>query len=316
MQRTSNNQVEQTRRQFCKTMAATATGLTWGATSCEQQAVKQQASPVAKRPNLLFVFSDQQSQDMLGCYGNQDIITPHLDQLAAEGLRFNHCISNSPVCTPFRGMLMSGQHPLYCGTMHNDIPLLANNGQYFGHVLRDAGYRMGYIGKWHLLGGNRNRPVPQGPMRYGFDGTFLTNNCHVDFRPGKCFYWNDEGQKVFFDEWEVYGQTRQALQFLDERTDDQPFALFVSWHPPHDWGIHHDTLIYKYETMPELMAMYDPYKIRLRPSVKDTPAVRRAYHGYYGMCSGVDIAFGWLMDKLKQKGLVCSPKIGPVFMRG
>ncbi len=302
MSRKSSDQTKQTRREFCRTMAATTAGLTWGATGCTQQRLAKQASSPAKRPNLVFVFSDQQSQDMLGCYGNQDIITPNLDQMAAEGLRFNHCVSSSPVCTPFRGMLMSGQHPLNCGAMHNDMPLLANNGSYFGHVLRDAGYRMGYVGKWHLLGGDRNRPVPAGPMRYGFDGTFLTNNCHVDFRPGKCYYWNDAGEKVFFDEWEVYGQTGQALEFLDDCTDDEPFALFVSWHPPHDWGFDRESLVYTYDTMEELMSMYDRDKIGLRPSVEDTPAVRRAYHGYYGMCSGVDIAFGRLMDKLKQKG--------------
>ena len=85
MPKKSKDQVEQTRRRFCKTMAATAAGLTWGANGCEKHAVERQAPSAAKRPNLLFVFSDQQSQDVLGCYGNQDIITPHLDKLAADG---------------------------------------------------------------------------------------------------------------------------------------------------------------------------------------------------------------------------------------
>jgi arylsulfatase A-like enzyme len=170
-------------------------------------------------------------------------------------------------------------------------------------VLQRAGYRTGYIGKWHLYGGDRNRPVPAGPMRHGFNDVFLTNNCHVDFRPGKCFYWNDEGQKVFFDEWEVYGQTRQALQFLDECSPDQPFALFVSWHPPHDWGIQRDSLVFRYDTIPELMDLYDPAKLKLRPSATESPALRHAYHGHYAMCSGVDRAFGWLMDKLHERGL-------------
>ncbi len=164
---------------------------------------------------------------------------------------------------------------------------------------------MGYIGKWHLLGVDRNRPIPPGKMRYGFDGVFLSDNCHVDFRPGKCFFWNSEGKKVFFDEWEVYGQTNQALEFLDSCSpkSEEPFALFISWHPPHDWGIHPDSLVYQYDTIPELMNLYDPTKIHLRPNVKDSPAVRRAYQGYYGMISGVDTAFGWLMEKLRKKGL-------------
>ncbi len=258
-----------------------------------------------KKPNLLFIFSDQQARDMVGCYGNRDILTPNLDNFASEGVKFQECISSSPVCTPYRGMLMSGQHSLYNGAIYNDIPLLADNGKYFGHVLRDAGYKMGYIGKWHILGGDRNRPVPPGKMRYGFDGVFLSDNCHVDFRPFKCYYWNDEGKKVYFDEWEVYGQTNQALDFLDNCSpeSDEPFALFVSWHPPHDWGIHEDSLVFQYDTIPELMNLYNPEKIRLRPNVEDSPAVRRAYQGYYGMISGVDTAFGWLMEKLRKKGL-------------
>jgi arylsulfatase A-like enzyme len=275
-----------------------------GATLCCGCAESRQ--PVSRRtasPNLLFVFSDQQSRDMLGCYGNKSIRTPNLDRLASEGLQFEHCVSSSPVCTPFRGMLISGQHPLYSGVLHNDVPLLANNGKYFGHVLTEAGYRTGYIGKWHLLGGDRNRPVPAGKMRYGFDDVFLTNNCHVNYRPGKCFYWNEQGEKVFFAEWEVYGQTRQAMEFLDECSEEEPFALFVSWHPPHDIGLDPKSLVFRYDTEPELMAMYDPDQIKLRPNVKDTPEVRKAYHGHYAMCTGVDIAFGRLMDKLKEKGL-------------
>jgi len=265
--------------------------------------VADQMPAMKKRPNLLFVFSDQQSRDALGCYGNKQIITPNLDQLAQDGLQFENCVSISPVCTPFRAMLMSGQHLLYNGALTNDWPMLANNGKTFGECLRDAGYKMGYIGKWHLYGGDRKRPIPPGPMRYGFDGTFLSNNCHVDYRPGKCYYWNDQGEKVFFNEWEVYGQTRQALEFLDQCKDDEPFALFVSWHPPHDWGQQPNSTVYRYDSMPELMAMYDPEKIQLRPNVKDSPQVRKAYHGYYAMCSGVDKAFGELMDKLRQKGM-------------
>lgn len=257
----------------------------------------------ARRPNLLFVMSDQQSSDMLGCYGNEQIKTPHLDRFAADGVRFNHCISSYPLCTPYRAMLMSGQHPLYNGGITNDLPLLANNGKYFPNVLADAGYRLGYVGKWHLLGGDRRRPIPPGPMRYGFGDEFWTNNCHVDFRPGKCFFWNREGKQEFFDEWEVYGQTRQALRFLDGCSPENPFALFVSWHPPHDWGRQPHSLVYLYDSIPELMSLYDPAKLRLRPGVQDSPQVRRAYHGYYAMCSGVDTAFGWLTKKLEEKGL-------------
>ena len=290
-----------TRRKFLESIGAA--GLAGSAFLSGCISHSPAVSKPVKKPNLLFVFTDQQSHDMLGCYGNKDIITPNLDRLASQGIQFNHCISSCPVCTPYRGMLLSGQHPLQNGAYINDVPLLTDNGKYIGHVLKDAGYRTAYIGKWHLLGGNRNRPIPAGPMRYGFDEVFWSNNCHVDFRPGHCFYWNEEGKKVFFDEWEVDGQTRQAVDFLDTCRPDEPFAMFVSWHPPHDWGWQGDTMVRRYDITKELMDLYDPDKLMLRPSVKGTPEVRRAYQGYYAMCSGVDKAFGRLMDKLKEKGL-------------
>lgn len=251
-------------------------------------------------PNLLFVLSDQQSYDMLGCYGNTSVISPNIDRFASQGVRFNYCISQSPVCTPYRGMLMSGQHPLHNGAFHNDVRLMAGRGNYFGEVLRDAGYRVGYVGKWHLYGGDRDRPVPPGRFRYGFDGEFLTNNCTVDLRPGHCYYWNQKNEKVFFDEWEPYGQTRQALKFIDDCSDDQPFALFVSLHPPHD-NISDSRR--PYDTLRELMDAYDPAGIKLRPNCADTPDVRRDYQGYMAMCTGIDIVFGRLIGKLKARGL-------------
>lgn len=259
-----------------------------------------------KKPNLIFVLSDQHSYDMLGSYGNQQIKTPNLDQFAAEGIRFTNCFSNSPLCTPFRGMVMSGQHPLYNGCYTNDVPLIPGNGKKFGEVLRDEGYSTAYIGKWHLLGGERDRPIPHGEMRYGFDETFRSNNCHVDFRPGKAFSWNEEGEKEHFDEWEVYGQTQQALSFLDQQqSGDHPFALFVSWHPPHDWGKfkgEDGKMHYRYETLDELMALYDRDSIKVRPGMESSPDLRRMYHGHMAMVSGVDQAFGQLMEKLDEIG--------------
>jgi arylsulfatase A-like enzyme len=295
-----------TRRQFIKLSGAAAISSVVPIMGNTPKKIISKQLGKKKRPNLLFVFSDQQSRDMVGCYGNEDLITPNIDRFASEGIKFEQSISSCPLCTAYRGMLMSGQHSLYNGAVFNDVPLLADNGRYFGHVLRDAGYKTGYIGKWHLLGGDRDRPIPPGKMRYGFDGTFLSNNCTTNFNnPDECFYWNDKGEKVIFHDWEVFGQTNQALTFLDQFSSEseEPFALFVSWHPPHDWGIHLDSLVYQYDTSPELMNLYDPKKIRLRPNVKDFPAIRRAYQGYYGMISGVDKAFGWLMEKLRQKGL-------------
>jgi arylsulfatase A-like enzyme len=254
------------------------------------------AAPSTRRPNLLFVFSDQQASDMLGCNGNEQIITPNIDRAASQGVRFNHCISNAPVCTPFRGMLMSGQHPLYNGAVCNDYQMLPGNGNCFGEVLRDAGYRTGYIGKWHLYGGDRQRPIPPGPYRYGFDHTFLSNNCTLEFRAGRAYYWDERGRRANYDDWEPYGQTKQAAQFIDDNAE-RPFALFLSWHPPHNWqGIN-------YPAPDDLLARYDAAKIKVRPSCEDTPENRRHYQGHMAMCTSLDIAFGRLMDKLRDRSL-------------
>ncbi|MCL5270082.1 MAG: sulfatase-like hydrolase/transferase [bacterium] len=255
------------------------------------------------RPNLLFIMSDQQSFDMLGCYGNDQIVTPNIDKAAAAGVRFTHCISNSPVCTPYRGLLMSSMHPLYTGAISNDFRMLASadatlgKGKYFGEVLRDAGYRMGYVGKWHLYGGDRVRPIPAGPYRLGFDGTFLSNNCTLLFDKERAYYWDEQGKKQLYGDWEPYGQARQAMKFLDQN-DDRPFALFVAWHPPHNWGGENG-----YAAPEDLLKLYDPAKLKLRPSVEDTPQIRQMYQGHMAMCSSLDKAFGWIMDKLAEKGL-------------
>jgi arylsulfatase A-like enzyme len=279
----------------------------------------------AEQPNLLFVFTDQQSYDMLGVAGNSQVLTPNLDRLAGEGVHFTNAISNCPICSPYRGMLMSGQHPLYNGCWTNDLPLLPDNGLTFAQALGQAGYETAYIGKWHLYGGGtRDMGIPKGKNRHGFDSTFLTNNCTVDFRPGSCFYWNDEGEKVFFKDvyednpWELEAQTRQAESWLENYVEDKPFAMFVSWHPPHN---HHyrgaedpcpnvsmRKPLYDVSVLdPSLIEPYLDMDIKLRPGFEDTPDIdacrKEIYRNYMAMVTACDHSVGRLIDKLKEKGV-------------
>ena len=260
------------------------------------------------KPNLVFVFSDQQSFDMLGCYGNEQIKTPVIDELASEGVRFNYCISSNPVCSPYRAMLLTGQHVLQNGVFVNDIKVITDDIVPLGQALKNAGYRTGYVGKWHLLGGDRNRAVPAGPDRLGFD-TFLSNNCTLRFGPEHAFYFNEKGEKVKFNKWEVSGQTDQVVDFINEEGED-PFAIIVSYHAPHDQGVER----YggpRYNTIPELMNLYNPDSISLRPNTdwiagnwgSNFEEIRADYHGYYAMCSGIDNAMGQIIKALKEKGV-------------
>ena len=256
-------------------------------------AYSKDGSRTETRPNLVFVMSDQHSWDMLGCYGNPDIVTPNFDRLAKQGVRFDHCVSNSPVCTPYRGILLTGQHPLYCGAMQNDLQVLPGEGKYFGEVLRDAVYRMGYYGKWHLYGGERRRGVPHGPFRYGFDHEFLTNNCTLLFDAKRAYYWDEKGEQQLYSDWEPYAQTKQAIGFIEKHAQ-RPFALFLSWHPPHNWGS-------GYPAPPEYETLYDAGKIKLRPSCSDTQKSRAEYRGYMAMCTNLDDNFGRLLKKLNHR---------------
>jgi arylsulfatase A-like enzyme len=194
-------------------------------------------------------------------------------------------------------MLMSGQHPLYNGVFCNDVGIRPGAVKYFAEVLRDTGYRTGYIGKWHLYGGDRKRPIPAGPDRLGFDDMFLSDNCSLRLGPNDSFYWNERGELTLYHEWQPFGQARQAVSFLDSCKSGQPFALFVSVHPPHNFGPE------QYKTEPELMAAYANAKIKLRPNVTDTPEIREWYRGHMAMITGVDTAFGRILDKLREKGL-------------
>jgi arylsulfatase A-like enzyme len=273
-------------------------GAAWGTGLLAPAGAAVPTAPAARRTNLLFIFSDQQSWDMLGGVTKPQLITPNLDAFAATGVRFNHCVSSSPLCTPFRGLLLSGRHPLRSGAVENDVRMLPGDGKYFAQVLRDAGYRTGYYGKWHLYGGDRVRPIPAGPDRYGFDNEFLTNNCTVIYDAKRAYYWDEAGRKTLYGDWEPYAQTRQALEFIDKH-GAEPFACFLSWHAPHNWDGGHAG----YNAPEDCLALYDPAKVKLRPNVEDTPDVRMKYQGHMALISSIDRAFGWLMDKLSQKGL-------------
>lgn len=255
-----------------------------------------------KRPNLVFIFSDQQSRDMVGVYGESDVQTPHLDALAAQGITFDHCMSNAPVCTPYRSMLITGQHPLHNNCFNNDRRLLPDIGMTFAGALGQVGYRNGYIGKWHLQGGDRDRPVREGPDRHGFDDTFQSNNCAVNYDPDHAFYWEGDEKRAFGD-WEVAGQTQQALDYLDRHSTLQPFSLFVSYHAPHN-HLGGDPETYSGFDAPEqFKALYEPDSLRLRPGLPDNARTRRMVQGYLAMCSEVDRHVGRILERLEANGL-------------
>ena len=104
---------------------------------------------IVRKPNILWICTDQQRFDTLGCYGNSFVTTPNIDQLAREGALFRNAFCQSPVCTPSRGSFLTGRYPATCGTPQNgtNIP---DNEVLISKILHDNGYRCGLAGKLHL----------------------------------------------------------------------------------------------------------------------------------------------------------------------
>jgi arylsulfatase A-like enzyme len=223
---------------------------------------------VRKQPNLVFVMADQMRGMDMRCAGNTLIRTPHLDRLAEEGFMFRNAVSCLPVCTPQRACLISGRYPTTTQVLNNDMPLPIDE-KGFGHVLKSNGYKTGWVGKWHLFGPScRESYIPPGEHRHGFDDLWaVLNCCHEYF--DNYYYLDDSPEKVWFKGYEPDIQTDIAREFISKHKD-QPFALFLSWGPPHD----------PYHQVPEeWKSIYDPLKISFRDNVKPDAELDGSFPG-------------------------------------
>ncbi|MGY8694378.1 MAG: sulfatase-like hydrolase/transferase, partial [Verrucomicrobiia bacterium] len=125
----------------------------------------------------IFILTDTQGTDVIGCYGRSDMQTPHIDRMASEGIRFDRAYSTQPVCGPARSAIFTGMYPHSNGVLGNDMaPAL--DMKTLGQRLSDSGVRTGFVGKWHLDGTDYfgNGVCPDGwDPEYWFDG-----RCYLD----------------------------------------------------------------------------------------------------------------------------------------
>jgi N-acetylgalactosamine-6-sulfatase len=194
------------------------------------------SADTVERPNILFILTDDLGYGDLGCYGCDDIRTPNLDRLAAEGLRFTDHYANGSTCSPTRAAFLTGRYQqrlgldnaLYYQETGRGLP---PEGRTLAHDLRDAGYATGLCGKWHLGYDHARRPLQQ-----GFDHFFgLLGGNHHYFehldRIGVHDLWAGN-QPVHRDGYTTDLITQDAIQFLRAHRQ-RPFFLYLAHAAPH-----------------------------------------------------------------------------------
>ncbi len=276
---------------------AGAAALAAGQTSSSQSA--------RRRPNILFVISDQFRADNLGCLGKNPMnLTPNLDSMAARGTLFRQAMSNQPVCAPARATMFTGQYPAMHGVWRNG-PGLKENAVTLATLLRDSGYSANYIGKWHLS--HNDTPTPNsrvnGPVppanRGGFaDFWEASNALELTSHPFEGEMYASDGSPIRFSgQYRADFLTERAVRFLKGSQRKDPFLLVVSY-----LEVHHqnDTDLFvppkKYEG--RYKNPFVPQDLRPLPGtwLSQLP-------GYYGSVAGIDDAMGTLLATLKEQGI-------------
>ncbi len=279
-------------------------------------------------PNIVFVFPDQFRQQALGCMGADPVITPRLDRFAAEGRILTRAVSNYPVCSPYRAMLLTGKYPYSNGVVGNCNSETAPHGIHLRpedrcltDVLHDAGYTQGYIGKFHLdapsaddekYGEGRRGDgrvwdayTPPGPRRHGVEFWHSYGCCDKHFEP---HYWHNDApldSPTEIGEWSVKHETDVAVEYIlnrdgSRRPSEQPFSLFVAFNPPHT----------PFNQVPErYVEMYGEAtsaELLNRPNVpagEAGEAGRTWVKQYFAAVTGIDEQFGRILDALDEAGL-------------
>jgi arylsulfatase A-like enzyme len=236
-----------------------------------------------RKPNILLVLADQLRASSVGYAGEEPVITTHLDRLARESAVVATAVSPTPVCTPYRGSLITGRTALSLGLVLNDIPLSTNEVS-LAHAAARAGYQTAYIGKWHLNGPDRRAWVRPGAPRQG---------ANFDHNYDRSIYF--EGASPEPRQWEGYdaeSQTTMALDFIEKRGDERPFCMVLSWGPPH----------HPYRTVPQrYLDMYDPDALPARANCPEPP--RRDLWGYYAQTTFLDDQVARIVLALERLGL-------------
>jgi arylsulfatase A-like enzyme len=246
-----------------------------------------------KRPNIVYVFSDEHRWQSMPFTEGPQMITPNMERLAAEGTSLNNCCSTSPICVPYRAMFITGQWPHQSGYVSNhwygDGKSIGINSPTIAHAFRQGGYKTGYVGKWHLM----NETCKNAGFEYFKHWLYGDEHWDTQVRdiPSGEDFHSVKG-------YNAIGMTDQAIEFMDDASQgEQPFFLVLSLNPPH----------WRWDDAPEeYMKLYPDEKMTFRPNVEEKykeGKERFYFQNYQAHITGVDVQLGRIMDYLKEKGL-------------
>jgi arylsulfatase A-like enzyme len=249
---------------------------------------------VTDRPNVFVFFTDQQRWDTVGAYGSPMDLTPNLDRSADRGTLFERAFTPQPVCGPARSCLQTGQYGTETGVRTNGVPL-PDDAPFLADQFNDAGYRTGYVGKWHLAS---EEPVPES-ARGGYEDYWrVADVLEHSSHPYEGVVWDEAEQPVEFEGYRVDELTEMALDFVRESADDDdPFFCMLSHLEPH-----HQNDMESY-VAPEGYAW--EYRNPWVPEDLAGHAGNWYEHlpDYYGICRRLDECYGRVLDELTELGV-------------
>lgn len=212
----------------------------------------------ARRPNIVFMFTDDQRWDAMSCAGHPFLKTPNMDRIAREGAYFNNAFVTTPLCSPSRGSYLTGRYVHAHGVrgngpMYNE---LSHQLVTWPRLLREAGYETGYVGKFHM--GNDDRPRPGFDRWVSFKGQGVYQDPPI----------NIDGKETKARGYMTDIITGHAVEFLKRRRS-KPFVLYVG----------HKAVHGPFTPAPRHKDMYATDPIPRRPNTRDTlegkPVLRR-----------------------------------------
>jgi len=256
---------------------------------------------MASRPNIVVFFSDQQRWDTCGCYGQRLPLTPNVDRVAGEGVRFESAFTCQPVCGPARACLQTGRYATELGCFTNNRALPPGQPTVAGY-LAEAGYETAYIGKWHLASDAehnfREQPVPV-ERRGGYRDFWLAADV-LEFtsHPFEGHVFDGAGRQRDFTGYRVDRLTDWTLEYLSGRDRTRPLFLFISHIEPH-----HQNDMHRFvgpEGAADRFADYDvPGDL-----VGTEGDWRENFPDYLGACWSLDHNFGRVEGLLAEQGLL------------